>query len=247
MTMRAQLDSELVKTRSLRTLVALPMLALAVAPAVALLVGLTESLQPDDTILGGALTGSALGMAVLGVWGALLMTSEYSSGTIRPVLAATPRRRVVLATKAAVATATGMVIGSIATGTAATIGYALLDTTKYRTGDAVSAVLGVAACYSAMACLGVAVGALLRNSAGAVAVVFVISVLPGIVGPLLGGAGRWVVGAGPSAVAAKLAQSSDATSETMGSLGGGASLLMLTAYTLAACAAATRLFENRDA
>ena len=49
-----------------------------------------------------SLTGMVVAALFLGVFGVMLISSEYSSGTIRTTLAATPRRPLLLATKGAV-------------------------------------------------------------------------------------------------------------------------------------------------
>ncbi|MFE6857214.1 hypothetical protein [Nocardia sp. NPDC057668] len=242
----AQVRSEAHKVRSVRSLSALPLLTTLLGPAVALLVGLTESLRPDDTVLGGSLTGAELGLALIGAWGALLVTTEYSTGTLWAVLAARPRRQVVLAAKTLVAVLVASTVGTLSGSLALTLGTTLLDPSKYAAGDAFPALLGVAACYPAMACLGVAAGVALRSSAGAVALMLSVAVLPGILGPLLGGAGPWVSGASPSAVVAKLAQSSDAAPELLGTLGGWAALAVMFGYSMLALAGAGVLFDRRD-
>jgi ABC-2 type transport system permease protein len=56
-----------------------------------------------------ALTGLIVAGLTAGVFGALLITGEYSSGTIRTTLAATPRRPILLAAKIGV-TAAAMVV-----------------------------------------------------------------------------------------------------------------------------------------
>ncbi|HVM63628.1 MAG TPA: ABC transporter permease, partial [Acidimicrobiales bacterium] len=56
-----------------------------------------------------ALTGMIVAALTGGVFGALLITAEYSSGTIRATLAATPRRPVLLTAKLVV-TAVAMVV-----------------------------------------------------------------------------------------------------------------------------------------
>lgn len=61
--------------------------------------------DPTQTSLTGMVVAGLTG----GVFGALIITGEYSSGTIRSTLAATPRRAVVLVAKTGV-TATAMVI-----------------------------------------------------------------------------------------------------------------------------------------
>src|SRR6202034_4944770 len=51
-----------------------------------------------------ALTGLIVAGLTGGVFGALLITGEYSSGTIRTTLAATPKRPLLFATKTGVTT-----------------------------------------------------------------------------------------------------------------------------------------------
>ncbi|MGX1808450.1 ABC transporter permease subunit [Nocardia sp. NPDC055321] len=242
----AQVRSEALKVRSVRSLTALPVLTTLVGPAIALLVALTGSLRPDDTVLGGSLTGAGLGIALIGAWGALLVTTEYSTGTLGTVVAARPRREVVLTGKALVAVAVASAVGVVSSVGAWVIGGMLLDPSKYAAGAAFPALVGVAACYPVVACLGLAAGVLLRSSAGAVALMLSVAVLPGILGPLLGAAGPWVTGASPAAVVAKLAQSSDAAPEIMGTLGGWASLTVVCAYSALALAGAAVLFDRRD-
>ena len=89
----------------LRTVPAAPRTLAAMAACVvgvAVFVGATESLQPDDTVLGGSLTGAAFGLLVAASFGVLVMSGEYATGMIRATLLACPRRGVVLAAKAVV-------------------------------------------------------------------------------------------------------------------------------------------------
>ena len=77
---------------------------------VAVFVGATRSLQPDDTVLGGSLTGATLGLMVGASFGVLMMTGEHTSGMIRTTLLACPRRGLVLAAKAVVTAASLFVV-----------------------------------------------------------------------------------------------------------------------------------------
>ena len=70
--------------------------------------------------------------------------------------------------------------------------------------------------------------------------------LPGLVAPLLGAGQRWLGGASTSGVLQKLAQSSDATPETVGSLAAWPSLAVVAGYTLATLLVAGRAFARRD-
>jgi len=88
-------------------------------------------------VINNILAGGALGQLVFAVLGVLVMTSEYSSGTIRATLAAIPRRPLVLAAKTAVF---GVV--ALVTGEAATFAGFLAGTASSWAG------LGIIACYA---------------------------------------------------------------------------------------------------
>ena len=104
----------------------------------------------------------------------------------------------------------------------------------------------MAAAFSVAGLLGLALGTLLRHAAGAVTAVLALLLLPSMLGPLSGGAERWVAGVSPTAALEKLAQSSDASAEAVGSLGPWPSLLLVTGYTLLALLAAAGLLRRRD-
>lgn len=245
--LRDQIHSELIKARSARFLWALPLLAVVLGPASALFVGLTGSLQPEDTILGGALTGTTMTFAVVAAWGALVVTTEYSSGTMNLVLAATPHRSSVLAAKSVVLVVVASVVGLLTTALAFVVGLAVLDPAKYERGEPFPALLGIVASFPAVALLGLAVGVVLRTSAGAIAVVLAQVVLPELSSHQITGPLRpWIRSLGPTAPADKLAQKADAAAEIMGSLGGWPRLAILMACTVAAVVIAGRTLERRD-
>ncbi len=243
---RRALAAESIKvtsTRSLRwTFVAFAVLM----PVMAVFVGLTGSLQPDDTILGGSLTGAPLAQIVAAAFGAIVMTGEYSTGTIRPTLAAVPRRGTVLAAKAIVVAVSVFVVGLASSAAAYLVGRVLLSTDTYATGDPVPALAGVAASLAALAVLGVAVGALLRHSAGAVAAVVGVALLPPLVAPAFGDVQRWVAGASPTSALEKMTQTSDAAPDVVGSLGAWPSLAVVAVYTVAAVVGASAVLQARD-
>ncbi|TCN48130.1 ABC-2 family transporter [Rhodococcus sp. SMB37] len=246
MSARNMIRSELIKIRTVRNLRWLPIAAALLVPVMAVFVGLTGSLNADDTILSGALTGAILGMAALGVWGALVITSEYSSGTLTPILVAAPARHTVLAAKAVVVAMVAFVAALLSCTVALGLGLLTLDTNVFALGQPMPALLGIAVAFAAVAVLGTVCGTAVRSSAGAVVVVVGILILPELFGPLLGGLQPWVTGAAPSAVLIKLSQSADAAPELMGSLGGWPSLLILLGYTAVACVVAAVLFDTRD-
>ncbi|MCP9618949.1 ABC transporter permease [Nocardia otitidiscaviarum] len=245
--LRDQLRSEVIKMRSARSLWLLPLLALAVPPVMAAVVGLTGSLEPDDTVLGGALTGTSLALAVIGAWAALVVTTEFGSGTIRPVLTATPWRDLLLAAKTLLVVTVSTAVGIPAVTAAWLIGGAIIDGTRYADGQAFPGMLGIYCCFPAVAALGLAVGVALRSSAGAVAVITAHVVLPQVTAAqALGELHRWVTVVAPSAVVAKLSQSADGAPELMGSLGGWPRLALVAAGAVGALGLARRTLNRAD-
>ncbi|WP_306359272.1 ABC transporter permease [Nocardia sp. CC227C] len=245
--LRDQLRSEVIKTRSARSLWLLPLLALSVPPVMAGVVGLTGSLEPDDTVLGGALTGTSLALAVIGAWAALVVTTEFGSGTIRPVLTATPWRDLLLAAKALLVVAVSTAVGVLAVTTAWLIGGAVIDGGTYAAGQPFPGMIGIYCCFPAVAVLGLAVGVAVRSSAGAVAVITAHVVLPQVTAAqALGELHKWVTVVAPSAVVAKLSQSSDGAAELMGSLGGWPRLALVAVGAVAALGMARRTLNRAD-
>jgi ABC-2 type transport system permease protein len=148
---------------------------------------LSDKLTWDPTSISGA--GMGIAQLAIGILGVLLITSEYSSGAIGPSLAAVPRRMRFLGAKAVVVGVITFVVVEIIVFAAFFIGQALIS------GHAPSATLGEpnvlraligGGLYGALlAMLGLALGTILRNAAGAIAVlVAVLFVLPGIAAAL---------------------------------------------------------------
>lgn len=110
--------------------------------------------------------GVNLGILFAALLGALSMTSEYRTGTIRPTLLVTPRRGQVIAAKTICSLAAGAVTGLLAAGTAATagtIGLAIRGVTvQVSTGDITRLLAGAAASGALWAVIGLGVGAACR-------------------------------------------------------------------------------------
>jgi ABC-2 type transport system permease protein len=155
-------------------------------PLFAVFVAATGSLQPDDTILGANLTGSVGTSMIAAAFGAVVVTGEYSTGTMRTTLAANPRRSKVMEAKATVVAGTLFVVSLAATTAAYLIGSAMLSGDDYASGDPWPALLGIALGFSAIGVLGLAVGAALRHSAGAVSAVVGVILVPSLFAPLFG-------------------------------------------------------------
>jgi ABC-2 type transport system permease protein len=164
---------EWIKLRSLRSTWWALAVTVAGAVGVAVAVGVnTEDAAADLT--NNALAGIALGLLLTGVLGVLAMTGEYSAGTIRATLAAIPNRPLVLAAKAAVFGAVALAAGEAAAFIAFFAGGAALpDTiaapTLGQPGVLRAVVLGGAG-YCLIGLLGLGLGAIVRHTPAAIAV-----------------------------------------------------------------------------
>ncbi len=121
------------------------------------------------------------------VLAALFVTSEYRRGLIRTTLVASPRRGRVLAAKAVVAGSMAFAAGAVATAIAEVITrHVFAANGNYlfpQSGPALArVVIGTGLFLGLAAALVVALGTMLRRSAGAVVAGLVLLVLPGILG-----------------------------------------------------------------
>lgn len=233
-----------------RTLQSLILTALAVAatmPVIALFVASTESLQPDDTILGASLTASPIALLTSATLGALFIGGEYNAGIARTTFLAIPRRSTTITAKAIVLFAVTFVCGLLGTGISLLIGMNMIDTSKYASGEAWPAVIGVATAIAVASLFGLAFGAIWRNATGAIIAATAVVLLPQLFGPLFGDYQRWITGASPGAIIQKLTQSSDASHTAAGSLGGWPSLAVLLTVALLMLIYSTRRLNQQDA
>ncbi|MGW3647172.1 ABC transporter permease [Streptomyces sp. NPDC000878] len=132
-----------------------------------------------------ALTGVTFASLAVGVLGVLLAAGEYSTGMIRSTLAAVPRRLPVLWAKSAVIGPVALVLTGVAALAAFQLGTLGLDGEKIALSigdDGVLRSLAGAGVYLGLvAVFGVALGMLLRSSAGAIAaLVGILLILPGL-------------------------------------------------------------------
>ncbi len=170
----AVLNAERVKlttTRSpLWSAIAVAVLSLGLAAIQASTVYGPRPLEPEKAAMGVAV----FGVPVLMILSALTVTNEYRSGLIRTTFMAVPNRTLVLAAKATVAAAFSSFYAAVMAAASIVVAHSHLE---WR-------VVGGIALYAALAAVvGVAVGALLRASAGAVAVLLL---WPLVAEPLLG-------------------------------------------------------------
>jgi ABC-2 type transport system permease protein len=136
-----------------------------------------------------SLAGINFAQLSLGVLGVLAITGEYSTGMIRSTIAAVPRRLPVLWGKALVFGATALAISLPATFAVFLIGQAILAGEGINIGighaGVFRALIGAPLFLTAMGLFGLALGAILRSTAGGIAALAgIVFVLPPIVGLL---------------------------------------------------------------
>jgi ABC-type transport system involved in multi-copper enzyme maturation permease subunit len=160
-----------------------------------------------DQGVGHALIGAFVGMLVLIVLATLFITSEYRRGLIRTTFTACPRRGQVLAAKALVIGVVTFIAGLAGAVIAVPLGEHLLRSNgnyiyPASTLTQVRVIVGTAALLALAAVFALAVGAVLRRSAGAVTVVIAAIVLPyflAVASVLPTGAGQWLLRITPAA------------------------------------------------
>jgi ABC-type transport system involved in multi-copper enzyme maturation permease subunit len=181
------------------------------------------------------------------VMGVLAFTAEYSTGLIRVTFSAAPRRRAVLAAKAAVLAAVTLAAGELVAFASFWLVQAVLA--GHRRGVSLGqpgvagAVLSAGLLLCVCALLGLALGAVIRHTAGGIAATVAVILVPGILAllpaPWNGRLSRFTL--------LEAAQQVSALHPAADLLSPGWSLLVLLAWPAAALAAAAALITRRDA
>ncbi|UQX87447.1 ABC transporter permease [Jatrophihabitans telluris] len=136
-----------------------------------------------------SLSGIYLAQIAAGALGVLVVSSEYGTGMIRASLAAVPQRGALLGAKAAVFGAASLVLGEIMSFGAFGVGQALLG--RAHAGVSLSdpgvlrAVFGGGLYLCTVGLLGLAIGVLVRHTAGALSAFFGVLFAPSVVIDLL--------------------------------------------------------------
>jgi ABC-2 type transport system permease protein len=192
-----------------------------------------------------SLSGIYLAQIAFGVLGAMVVTGEYATGSIRSTFAAVPRRLPVLWSKLAVFVAATLILGTAASVLAFVAGQAIFSTkhvdASFADPHVTRAVLGCGLFLAAMGAFGLALGALARNTAAAITTLTVLLfVVPVIVNVLPKGEkiGPYL----PSAAGLTVTSVSvDGPLSPWGGFG------LLCAYVVATIAIAAVLLVRRDA
>jgi ABC-2 type transport system permease protein len=192
-----------------------------------------------------SLAGIALASLIVGVIGALAVTGEYGTGTIRSSLSATPRRSLLLGAKIAVVGAVSLVVGEVLTFTCFFTGQGILS------GKAPSATIGqpgvlgavvlTGAYLALLALFGLGLGVIIRHTSGAIATfVGFTLLLPILFQSLPGNPSRFA----PESI---LANSVAAVVPQSGQLSATTGFLLMTLYTAVVLGVGRAVLVHRDA
>ncbi|MBA2945978.1 ABC transporter permease [Streptomyces himalayensis] len=246
---------EWIKLRSLRSTIYTLAITVALVVGFGLLlssvVGSGEGPGQDDfgdptSISLGGVTLAALAISVLGV---LMSAGEYATGTIRATLSAVPARLPVLWGKVVVFAAVSFVLMFIAALGAFLAGQSVLSSRDMATAalsdpGVFRALVGAAVYLTGAGLIGLAVGALLRNTAGAITlVVGALFVVPGLIQLL---PSSWNDAIGPY-LPSNAGNSFMAVQTTGDALSPGAGLAVFAGYIVVLLAGAAVLLKRRDA
>jgi ABC-2 type transport system permease protein len=210
----------------------------------------------DNDIVRDSLAGVWLGQILFAVLAVLVVTSEYSTGTIRATFSAFPRRRIVLAAKTLVTGVVVLAAGLLTAAACFLLGQSLLRGNGFDyaggyphasldEGPALRAVAGSALYLVGLALLALGIAAIVRHTATAITVVLALMFVPPIATSML-----------PEGLSEPLQRFSPmaglAVQETVERsdsipIGPWAGLAVLGAYALGALAIAAFLIRRRDA
>jgi ABC-2 type transport system permease protein len=201
--------------------------------------------DPVGTILGTGLEFGQLAVCVLGV---LVISSEYAAGTIRVSLLAVPRRWPMLAAKALVFAVIVFVVGEVAAFGSFFAGSAILHAhapVSITDPGVARAIVGAGLYLTVLGWFAMAIGALLRHTAGAItAVIGVVFVLPIIAAFLPASWGQHIHDYLPSVSGSMIAQAHQGANQVLSPWQGFGVFCIWTALLLAVAFA---LLQRRDA
>jgi ABC-2 type transport system permease protein len=243
---------EWVKLRTLRsTWWALAITAVGGA-VMAIVIGL-NTISSSADLTNNVLAGVIPGLLLIGVLGVLVMTAEYASGMIRATLTAIPRRPLLLAAKVAVFGAASLAVGEAAAFLAFFAGGAAfrhgISAPALSQPGVLRAILLGGASYCLIGLVGLGLGAIIRHTAAAIAVL-VAGVF--LVGLIIGAAARGVAAYLPifiigNSLTTTKQQSCAGAAQCVHFLSPWAGLAVLSLYAATALAIGDWLLGRRDA
>ena len=201
--------------------------------------------NPVGFILG---TGIGLGQLAIAVLGVLIITSEYSTGVIRASLLAVPRRLPVLAAKAVVFAVLLLVVTEIVAFCSFFVGSAILHAhVPVALGDpgVTRAVIGAGLYLTVLGLLALAIGTMIRHTAGSISTIIgVVFVLPILTSLLPSSWGAHINAYLPEQAGTLITHTHQTTDDLLSPWQG---FGVLCIWTVLALAVAAYLLEHRDA
>lgn len=240
-------SSELLKLRTTRTFLGLMAGSLALIVVISVPAAAAgkfqTTLMPGRALLGVAGLAQLFAL-VIGVIG---VTTEFRHGTITPTLLVEPVRTRLMTAKLAAQLVAGLTLGLVCYVACAAIVSLILSgrgiATGFTTGDWIAAVIGGAIGTMLYAALGLGLGALIRNQAGAiVAALAWVFVIENLLGIIPGGFGDAIRKYGLSGVGSSLARTAGHANR-IGQVPAG---LLLLSYVVVVFVAGTILVSRRD-
>jgi ABC-2 type transport system permease protein len=201
--------------------------------------------DPVGFVLG---TGIGLGQLAICVLGVLVITSEYSTGVIHSSLLAVPRRIPVLAAKAVVFALLLIVVTEIVAFCSFFVGSAILHAHVQvsLSGPGVTrAVIGAGLYLTVLGLFALAIGTMIRHTAGAISTIIgVVFVLPILSGLLPGSWGAHINAYLPEQAGTLITHTQQQSGDLLSPWQG---FGVLCIWTVLALAVAAYLLERRDA
>ena len=174
--------SEWTKIRSVRstmwTLGVMTALLLVIGVLTAVAVSASDSDMNGTPVLSLGFFGVLLSTICVITLGVMTIASEYGTGMIRTTLTACPSRGRVLGAKALVFFLLTFVLTTVMTSLVALVQSSMLDADSPTGGEWLRATVGVSLYVATLGLLALAVGALIRHSAGAITIMIGVVLLP---------------------------------------------------------------------
>ncbi|MFF8287752.1 ABC transporter permease [Streptomyces sp. NPDC016309] len=176
------LASEWTKIRSVRstmwTLGVMILLMVGVGLLAIVAINATDADMGEEPVLALGFNGVLLGSICVVTLGVLTISSEYGTGMIRTTLTACPSRSRVLAAKAIVFFLLTLVVTSVTAALVAVMQTAMVDGGTATGEEWLRATVGAGLFTAVLGLLALALGALVRHSAGAITIMIGVMLLP---------------------------------------------------------------------
>ena len=195
-----------------------------------------------------SLVGTILAQFAVGVIGALFITTEYSSGSIRTTLAAVPNRFRLITSKVVVLTLSIALIGEVTCVTAFLIAQQIfrgvVPTASLSNGPVLRSVMLAGLYLTLLALLGFALGLILRQSASSISVFVAVLLIVPLIGLFLPQSWQNVFSKFEPST---LGQSMESPINQVNAFGAWSATGILLGYIAVMLTVAMTLFERRDA